>query len=195
MEFDFTTAQTVTGFTLAQVVAEMQKPLPAAAYKPVPGATDLTDIDPAYLTEVATKVFGPIGLGWWYDFRPGDLAISAEARTAKSGREYTVFTASLHKLSVQYRLIDVAEADDAHGSIGHRVGAEPARKGSRIFFQFGGRGPEVTGEIEDQLLLILGRARSGECTPELAVERVQCFERLHFFADPSFQELNPLGLA
>ena len=47
MEFDFTTAQTVTGFTLAQVVAEMQKPLPASAYKPVPGATDLTDIDPA----------------------------------------------------------------------------------------------------------------------------------------------------
>ena len=72
MEFDFTTAQTVTGFTLAQVVAEMQKPLPASAYKPVPGATDLTDIDPAYLTEVATKVFGPIGLGWWYDFRSGD---------------------------------------------------------------------------------------------------------------------------
>jgi hypothetical protein len=108
MEFDFTTAQTVTGFTLAQIVAEMQKPLPASAYKPVPGATDLTDIDPAYLTEVATKVFGPIGLGWWYDFRPGDLAISAEARTAKSGREYTVFTASLHKLSVQYRLLDAA---------------------------------------------------------------------------------------
>ena len=106
MEFDFTTAHTVTGFTLAQVVAEMQKPLPAAAYNPVPGATDLTDIDPAYLTETATKVFGPIGLGWWYDFRPGDLVISAEARTAKSGREYTVFTVSLHKLSVQYRLLD-----------------------------------------------------------------------------------------
>ena len=51
MEFDFATAQTVTGFTLAQVVAEMQKPLPAAAYKPVPGATDLTDIDPAYLPD------------------------------------------------------------------------------------------------------------------------------------------------
>ena len=61
MEFDFTTAQTIAGFTLTQVVAEMQKPLPAAAYKPVPGASDLTDIDPAYLTEVATKVFGPIG--------------------------------------------------------------------------------------------------------------------------------------
>ena len=59
--FDFTTAKTVTGFTLEQVVAELQKPLPAAAYKPVPGANDLTDIDPAYLTEVATKVFGPIG--------------------------------------------------------------------------------------------------------------------------------------
>ena len=72
----------------------------------MPGATDLTDIDPAYLTEIATKVFGPIGLGWWYDFRPGDLVISAEARTAKSGREYTVFTVSLHKLSVQYRLLD-----------------------------------------------------------------------------------------
>ncbi len=104
--FDFTTAKTVTGFTLEQVVAELQKPLPASAYKPVPGASDLTDIDPAYLTEVATKVFGPIGFGWWYDYAPTDLTVSAEVRTAKSGREYTVFTASLHKLTVRYRLID-----------------------------------------------------------------------------------------
>jgi hypothetical protein len=104
--FDFTTAKTVTGFTLEQVIAEMQKPLPATAYKAVPGASDLTDIDPAYLTEVVTKVFGPIGFGWWYDFVPSDLTIAAEVRTAKSGREYTVFTASLHKLNVRYRLID-----------------------------------------------------------------------------------------
>jgi len=106
--FDFTTAKTVTGFTLEQVVAELQKPLPAAAYKPVPGASDLTDIDPAYLTEVATRVFGPIGFGWWYDYTPTDLTVSAEVRTAKSGREYTVFTASLHKLIVRYRLIDAS---------------------------------------------------------------------------------------
>jgi len=106
MEFDFTTAKTVTGFTLEQVVAELQKPLPASAYKPVPGASDLTDIDPAYLTEVATKVFGPAGFGWWFDFHPTDLVIAAEARTAKSGREYTVYTASLHKLVVRYRLLD-----------------------------------------------------------------------------------------
>ena len=106
MEFDFTTAKTVTGFTLEQVVAELQKPLPASAYKPVPGASDLTDIDPAYLTEVATKVFGPAGFGWWFDFQPVDLVIAAEARTAKSGREYTVYTASLHKLVVRYRLLD-----------------------------------------------------------------------------------------
>jgi hypothetical protein len=106
--FDFTTAKTVTGFTLEQVVAELQKPLPASAYKPVPGASDLTDIDPAYLTEAATKVFGPIGFGWWYDYTPTDLTVSAEVRTAKSGREYTVFTASLHKLIVRYRLIDAS---------------------------------------------------------------------------------------
>jgi hypothetical protein len=106
MEFDFTTAKTVTGFTLEQVVAELQKPLPASAYKPVPGASGLTDIDPAYLTEVATKVFGPAGFGWWFDFQPTDLVIAAEARTAKSGREYTVYTASLHKLVVRYRLLD-----------------------------------------------------------------------------------------
>jgi hypothetical protein len=106
--FDFTTAKTVTGFTLEQVVAELQKPLPASAYKPVPGASDLTDIDPAYLTEAATKIFGPIGFGWWYDYAPTDLTVSAEVRTAKSGREYTVYTASLHKLIVRYRLIDAS---------------------------------------------------------------------------------------
>jgi hypothetical protein len=115
-EFDYTTAHSVTGFTLPQAIAEMQKPLPASAYKPVPGASDLTDIDPAYLTEVATQVFGPIGFGWWYDFAPTDLTISAEARTAKSGREYTVFTASLHKLIVRYRLLDAS---------GHTLISEP----------------------------------------------------------------------
>ena len=104
--FDFMQAKTLTGLTPEQVLAEMQKPLPATAYKPVPGASDLTDIDPAYLTEAATKVFGPAGFGWWYDFEPTDLAVSAEVRTAKSGREYTVYTASLHKLIVRYRLID-----------------------------------------------------------------------------------------
>src|SRR5512135_908243 len=105
-EFDFETAKTVNGFTLSQVIAELQKPLPASAYKPVPGASDLTDIDPAYLTEVTTQVFGPVGFGWWFDFQPADLTIGAEARTAKSGREYTVYTASLHKLVVRYRLLD-----------------------------------------------------------------------------------------
>ncbi len=44
--FDFTIAKTVNGLTLEQVVAELRKPLP--------GATDLTDIDPPYRTEVAT---------------------------------------------------------------------------------------------------------------------------------------------
>ena len=115
-EFDYTTARSVTGFTLPAAIAEMQKPLPASAYKPVPGASDLTDIDPAYLTEVATQVFGPIGFGWWYDFAPADLTINAEVRTAKSGREYTVYTASLHKLIVRYRLLDEA---------GHTLISEP----------------------------------------------------------------------
>ena len=115
-EFDYATATTVTGFTLPQVIAELQKPLPPAAYKPVPGATDLTDIDPAYLTEVATQVFGPIGFGWWYDYQPTDLSVTVEARTAKSGREYTVYTASLHKLIVRYRLLDAS---------GHTLISEP----------------------------------------------------------------------
>jgi len=115
-EFDFNTAKTVTGFTLPQVIAELQKPLPASAYKPVPGASDLTDIDPAYLTEVATQVFGPVGFGWWFDYQPADLTVTAEARTAKSGREYTVYTASLHKLVVRYRLLDAA---------GHTLISEP----------------------------------------------------------------------
>ncbi len=115
-EFDFEMARTVGGFTLPQVIAELQKPLPASAYKPVPGASDLTDIDPAYLTEVATQVFGPVGFGWWFDYQPADLTVTVEARTAKSGREYTVYTASLHKLVVRYRLLDAG---------GHTLISEP----------------------------------------------------------------------
>ena len=131
-EFDYTTARSVTGFTLPAAIAEMQKPLPASAYKPVPGASDLTDIDPAYLTEVATQVFGPIGFGWWYDFAPSDLTINAEVRTAKSGREYTVYTASLHKLIVRYRLLDASRSHvDQRTDHGHGRQRERGRSRTR----------------------------------------------------------------
>ena len=59
--------KTLTGMTMGEAIEKLKAVLPASAYKAVPGAEGLTDISPAWLTEVVTEVFGPAGAGWWYD--------------------------------------------------------------------------------------------------------------------------------
>lgn len=58
--------KTLTGLTMEQVAETLQKTLSDDAYKSLPGAAHLTDINPAYLWETLTDCFGLAGYGWFY---------------------------------------------------------------------------------------------------------------------------------
>lgn len=104
--FDFNSAVTLTGFKPDEALRKMQSVLPASAYKKIDGvAMDLTDVDPAYLTEYANMVLGMAGMGWWYDF--DEPNVSAEVRLNKFKQEYTIYTVTIKKFKLFYRLIDM----------------------------------------------------------------------------------------
>jgi len=103
--FDYNNAVTLTGFRPDEALRKMQSVLPASAYKKIDGvAMDLTDVDPAYLTEYANLVFGIVGVGWWYDF--DQPTVSAEIRVNQYKKEYTVYTVTINRFKLFYRLID-----------------------------------------------------------------------------------------
>ncbi len=98
---------TLTGRPLGEVIQALKAVLPPAAYKPVPGSPGLTDIDPSYLTEKATDLFGPAGLGWFYQYEPRDLEVVALDKTRKNGGgEYTTFEANLLHFALYFRYLD-----------------------------------------------------------------------------------------
>jgi hypothetical protein len=108
-EFDMNVMQdwkTLTGMTLGQAITKLAEVLPPEAYKKVPGAADLTDIDPAYLTETVTKVFGPCGLGWTFSYNPADLEVRYAERTTRKGDTYAVYEATLARLDLRYCCLD-----------------------------------------------------------------------------------------
>lgn len=97
---------TLTGLTLGQAITKLAEVLPPEAYKKVPGAADLTDIDPAYLTETVTKVFGPCGLGWSFSYNPDDLEVRYAERTTRKGDTYSVYEATLARLDLRFCCLD-----------------------------------------------------------------------------------------
>ncbi len=88
---------TIPGLTWQQVRDLMTAVLPTEAYKAVPGGADLTDINPAYLTEVLDKAFGPCGYGWWFEY--GDVAVQ------NSGQGKMAWHAAIDRLEFRYRLV------------------------------------------------------------------------------------------
>jgi len=70
------TYTTLTGLTMDQVAEKLDAELPPDAYSRIPGAVDLTDIDPAYMRNALNSVFGLCGVGWGYDYTVADLDIS-----------------------------------------------------------------------------------------------------------------------
>jgi hypothetical protein len=98
--------KTMTGMPLEDGLRALVEILPPQAYKSTPGAAGLTDIDPSFLTQVATKVFGLCGMGWSIHYNPDLVQVEQEERTSKSGRTYTVFMAHLPYLEVAYRYVD-----------------------------------------------------------------------------------------
>ena len=98
------TFYTFTGFKMMDAIREFIKILPARAYKAVGNNDRLTDISPAYLTEVATKVFGPVGIGWYYEHGPVEVT---EGRTSKGN---TNFTADINEFSLYYLYVNPEHA-------------------------------------------------------------------------------------
>lgn len=109
--------KTLTGLTVAEMYAELDKQLPPEAYKSIAGThgkdgNELTDIDPNYATEVVNQVFGPCGFGWGYAYNPADLTLTVENRQKSSGSgTRRVCLAVLTKLSVWYKLIKPDESE------------------------------------------------------------------------------------
>ena len=62
---------TLTGIPITDAIAMLDLPLPAQAYKKIGGGKGqtlgLTDIKPEYLPPKFTEIFGPPGIGWWFN--------------------------------------------------------------------------------------------------------------------------------
>lgn len=95
---------TLTGLTLEQAFQQLDQELPAGAYKALPGAVDLTDIDPNWMRKVLNHVFGMCGYGWGYEYDPSNLEYRYETRTNAKGNEYGVYVAVLTHLRFWYTL-------------------------------------------------------------------------------------------
>lgn len=96
---------TLTGLSLGEAVKQLKAVLPPSAYKAVPGSQGLTDIDPSYLTEKATEIFGPAGIGWFYQYDTKDLEIGVEQKVSSKGREYTEYGANLLRFLLFVRFV------------------------------------------------------------------------------------------
>jgi outer membrane biosynthesis protein TonB len=97
---------TLTGMPIGDALKRMKEVLPPRAYKAVPGAVGLTDINPAYLTDVATQVFGICGIGWSINYKGNDMSLVARETTTRNGNARTVFSANLLHMELQFAYVD-----------------------------------------------------------------------------------------
>ncbi len=124
--------KTLTGMTLGQAITKLAEVLPPDAYKKVPGAADLTDIDPAYLTETVTRVFGPCGLGWTFTYNPADLEVRYVERTTRRGDAYAVYEATLARLDLRYCCLNGEDRPTWSESILANGGSDNEQKGFAV---------------------------------------------------------------
>jgi hypothetical protein len=98
--------KTLTGIPLEGAAERLDAELPKDAYKAVPGAADLTDIDPNYMRKVLNEVFGLCGVGWGYRYDSADMHTELEERKRASGGSRRVYVATLRRLTFWYKLSD-----------------------------------------------------------------------------------------
>jgi hypothetical protein len=119
---DIKNHKTLTGMLLESVAAKLDAELPKDAYKAVPGAADLTDIDPNYMRKILNEVFGLCGIGWGYKYDSADMHTEIEERKRSSGGTRRVYVATLRRLTFWYKLsaaddsVVVCEIDASGGS-------------------------------------------------------------------------------
>jgi hypothetical protein len=107
---DIKNHKTLTGMLLENVAARLDAELPKDAYKAVPGAADLTDIDPNYMRKILNEVFGLCGIGWGYKYDSADMHTEIEERKRSTGGVRRVYVATLRRLTFWYKL---SAADDS----------------------------------------------------------------------------------
>lgn len=95
--------RTLNGYTMTEMLNEMLRVLPPAAYTAVGDNKRFTDINPAYLTEVVTRVFGPIGIGWKFEY--DDIQVQDKVEKTRNG-DRTVHIADIFKLRLYYAFVD-----------------------------------------------------------------------------------------
>jgi hypothetical protein len=101
--------KTLTGVSLSDLPALLDEELPKGAYKAIPGATYLTDIDPAFMRDKFNQLFGLSGFGWGYSYSSESVSLSREDVIRKKGKpgQYTeeIFFAQLLELTFWYKLV------------------------------------------------------------------------------------------
>lgn len=84
--------KTLTGLTLEDAYTRLDRLLPDNAYKAITGGKgaklDLTDIQPAFLPELLTELFGFIGWGWGFDVKMSDTKAEMVKRKDYEELEY-----------------------------------------------------------------------------------------------------------
>ena len=101
--------KTLTGVSLSDLPALLDEELPKGAYKAIPGATYLTDIDPAFMRDKFNELFGLSGYGWGYSYSSESVSLSKEDVVRKKGQpnQYTeeIYFAQLLELTFWYKLV------------------------------------------------------------------------------------------
>jgi len=102
--------KTLTGVSLSDLPALLDEELPKGAYKAIPGATYLTDIDPAFMRDKFNELFGLSGFGWGYAYSSESVSLSKEDVVRKRGQpnQYTeeIYFAQLLELTFWYKLVE-----------------------------------------------------------------------------------------
>lgn len=98
--------KTITGKNLFEAFRELDRQLPAHAYKKIEGGKGgklgLTDIIPAFLPDLLLELFGPIGYGW--GFHLDSMESSTKTVERKGGYTEEEVTSTC-KLSIWYRFL------------------------------------------------------------------------------------------
>lgn len=102
--------KTLMGVALSDLPALLDEELPKGAYKAIPGATYLTDIDPAFMRDKFNELFGLSGFGWGYAYSSESVSLSKEDVVRKRGQsnQYTeeIYFAQLLELTFWYKLVE-----------------------------------------------------------------------------------------
>jgi len=104
-------AKTFNGFTLEQVLEELQKRLSDDAYEKVPHVSYLISTNAVHTLERLTQIFGPVGVGFGLDWQPEHLTVFSETRTNKDGDQYTMWVAGLDYVTFWFTLADGEEME------------------------------------------------------------------------------------